>query len=194
MHRLTERLLIGLFLAASGGAAAMATEVVVSTTACGAIPPDSVVAVIPADDSPLNMEIAGRLAETLHGTGYRTGRTGPLELRYHAAEQGQPPTTRERSLGRLDGSGGGVSLNLNIWSNTKDSVIGGRRAQQRAGNALHLVVEMELDRVADRDCIWRGEAAASLVGWQRGELAKRLVEILVGEIGGDTGQKRLELR
>jgi len=175
-------------------AAAMAGEAVVETVVCESFPDDASIVLTPVDDSPLNIEIADRLAMALRHAGYSVADSAALTLRFQATERGLRMPAKDRSLGQISGSGGGVSLNLNIWSSTKNSILGGRQRRRSGQFDAHLIVAMELDRTTDGRCVWRGEAGASLVGWQHSELAERLTWALADAFGKDVRLRRMELK
>lgn len=195
MHRTISSAGLGLFLSMAVAAAAMAGEAVVKTVVCESFPEDAAIVLEPVDDSPLNLEIGEELAMALRHAGYRIADAAGLELRYKATEKALRAGFQDRSLGRLKiGGGEGVSLKLNIWSNRKDSILGGRQRRQPRLFETHLILTMQLDRHVNGACVWRGEAGASLVGWQHSELASRPTRALADAFGKDVRLQRVELR
>jgi len=90
----------------------------------------------------------------------------------------------KRHIGELRvGGSGGVSLRGNIWSNTDDSVLGGRKKSADRTTVDRLQVTANLNRRDDGRCMWRGEILHDLQGGDPDHAAFQIMPILAGAIG-----------
>jgi len=183
MRHTISRTGLVLMLVMSAHGAAMARQAVVNTTVCEPVADGAAIVLVPAEDSPLNVEIGRKLQTLLERAGYRIADGAGLELRYQARKKALRGPVQDRTIGQLGGGSGGVAFSLKLWSTTKDSVLGGRQPQWPRRFETYLIMTMELDRHRDGACVWRGEAGASLVDWRDGELAARLARLLVDAFG-----------
>jgi hypothetical protein len=173
---------------AQGGGAAGS----VSSTLFHRLPEGFPVEVIGFDDSELNVGIRERFIEELSKAGYLTAEDAPLELSFETEViTGSLPSAKP-SLGRIGasseaeagdrGSRTGVDVEINVWSNTQDSVLGGRKPESGGSETLYRLTAQLRDRDTGR-VLWQGEAVCEMTTADRGRLARAMVPPLVGTYG-----------
>lgn len=59
---------------------------------------------------------------------------------------------------------------MNVWSNRKDSIIGGRKTDVIAGPIDEVWVTISINDKASGKCIWRGEAQHDSIGQDHWEI------------------------
>ena len=156
----------------------------------------SAVAVRPLDNSPLNLKIAASLAEALRKRGVAVADDAPLVLEFETVTEDttvSPPRRgtlaeprrvdigRERDLGRGDA----VDARVDLYSNTRNSVLTGVR---RSDPGLRYALRATLgERAGAR--LWEGYA-------EYGEIASderifaAMAPLLAGMVGQTTGERR----
>jgi hypothetical protein len=134
------------------------------------------------DDSDLNLQVRARMEEALRAAGYTIAEDAPFELSLETASRlGEAPDWGP-SLGELSSSGGGVDIQLNIWSNTQDSVIGGRQDRPSTVGQLHLQVRAVLSERGG-GALWEGRAVSQSRGSDSERLANGMVMPLAESLG-----------
>ena len=92
----------------------------------------------------------------------------------------------ELRIGREEG----VSLRGKIWSNTQDSILGGRIRPSDRTVINRLQLTAHLSRLDDGRCMWQGRILHELQGRDPDHAAYKFVPVLAGAIGR-TIQKKL---
>ncbi|MGF1609767.1 MAG: hypothetical protein ACFCUQ_10250 [Kiloniellales bacterium] len=156
------------------------------------LPPGFPVEVISFDDTEADLEIRGRFEEELQKAGHLVAGGAPLELSFTAEVMQGDLATRQPSLGRIGGgsehdkgnrgSDTGVDVELNVWSSTQDSVLGGRQSRGGGGGARYHMTAQLRDRESGR-VLWQGDAYCEMQGSDRLRLARSMVRPLVGAYG-----------
>lgn len=159
---------------------------------CGSMPSDYSVDVVLLDNKDENLLIKDAFVSGLTRRGVTVREGAPLILTLEIA----PVREFEQSDGRrgiiemrvgqpdydLDQQGD-VDVRGSVWSNTRDSLVGGRRGgpSELAVNRLRMVAA--LNSRVDGRCLWQGEATHELGNREVPELALALVPPLVGAFG-----------
>jgi len=141
----------------------------------------------PADDSDLYLSVKDGLEDTLRKIGYLVDKKAGLDMYYSLVEtaveiRGEGPT-----LGQLDvrtvNRDARAQLLVNLWSNQKDSILGGRRTESGLRVSNVLIVTLELNAEQDGRCIWRGEGAVELGAVAARDIAATLTQAVAKRIG-----------
>ena len=177
---------------------AKAADAVVAAMACEALPKGAALKLSPADDTPLYRMIDGRIRQALGRAGHPVQDNSALELYYSAVEsivemRGQGP-----NFGRIDvrtlNREARAQLLVNVWSTSKDSIIGGRKTKDGAVVSNHLIMSLELNREDNGRCVWRGEGAVALEGVTADQVAKGLADAIAAELGKTIDKETVPLR
>lgn len=167
---------------------AKAAEALVTALACEPLAAGVAFKLSPADDSPLYLSIAPRVKSAVEKHGHPIREDAPLDLYYSAVESAVEVRGQGPSFGQFDvrtvNREARVQLLFNVWSNRRDSVIGGRKSEGGYVVSNYLIMSLELNREDDGRCIWRGEGAVELVGGiTAGDVAKGLTDAIAANLG-----------
>jgi hypothetical protein len=177
---------------------ARAADAVVAAMACEALPKGAAFKLSPADDTPLYLMIDGRIRQAAARAGHPVRDDATLELYYSAVEsivemRGQGP-----SFGRIDvrtlNREAHAQLLVNVWSTSKDSIVGGRKTKDGAVVSNHLIMSLELNREDNGRCVWRGEGAVALEGVTANQVAKGLADAVAAKLGKTIDKEIVPLR
>lgn len=149
------------------------------------IPAPTVLAVEPRDDTDVNLQIARQFEAELKARGIRVDRNAPLAIRFTSGSETALSRGRGGSLGEARVENDVESrVILNLWSNSKDSVVGGR--VDPAGGIVdsRFRLRATLDDRRNGERLWQGDAVVAQQG--RDEplaLSQPMVSALVPLIG-----------
>ena len=105
-----------------------------------------------------------------------------LAIRAEAIREGV--RRKRRDLGQVrDGSSENVNVRMNVWSNRKDSIIGGRKTGVVAGPIDEVRVTITINDKASGKCIWRGEARHNSDGRDQWEVSEKISLVLIDAMG-----------
>ncbi len=119
----------------------------------------------------------------------------PLRLSLYVGSTDHSGVGKRRDLGQFDGSDeddGNIWIRVDIWSNRRDSVIGGRR-DRRFAVVDELHIEITLDSRANGQCVWQGKVVFRLDGRDEIATAEKLIPILVDWLGRSARAEPFEL-
>jgi hypothetical protein len=91
------------------------------------------------------------------------------------------------------GKGGDVSVRGKIWSNSDDSVLGGRKKSSGRRTVNQLQVTADLNRRDDGRCVWQGKILHELRSGDPDNAAYHLMPILAGAIGRSIQNKPVNI-
>ncbi len=121
--------------------------------------------------------------------------SAPLRLSLYVLSTRHLEIGNKRVLSQLDGGDAyeeRIWIRVNIWSNKRNSVIGGRRYQSSAVvDELH--VEITLDSRVNGQCIWQGKAVFRLDGRDEMATAEQLIPLLLDRLGRSARVEPIEL-
>lgn len=136
------------------------------------------------DNSPRYLQLRDRFSARMKENGIEVAADAPLVLILDINTVFENQQTGERHIGELRiGKGGGVTLRGNIWSNTEDSVLGGRKRSSYRPTTQHLQMTANLSRRDDGRSIWQGIIIYELRGGDPDRAAHRFMPILADAIG-----------
>lgn len=177
--------------------AASPTSGIVTARALGKTPDDPLVFVSPYDDSELNLKLKtdfeSRLAETgkarLAGKEDLAAYLLLFETEVVSAEQ----VPREPSLGSARADQGGAEVNVNVWSTTQDSVLGGRQEEVPPGTSV-FHINAVLREQKSGEVVWQGDAYHVLKEPETERVARGLVFPLVMRMGETVVRQPIEIQ
>lgn len=163
---------------------------IVTTVALSDLPDGLPIAVTPFADDNLSLLIKARFEAALHAAHRPVSETASLTLSFETKVIAGRFTQDQARLGRFEADEDGVQFNLNIWSSTQDSLLGGRQkteAPSRKVNLLHMNVVLR-DRETGK-ILWQGDAYCEMLTANRLRIAGSMVAPLTASLGRSvTGQ------
>lgn len=177
--------------------AAVAAEATVTTQVCEPLKKGTPVTLLPADDSPLYLSIKQHMKQAVEKAGHPVRTSTPLQLYYSAEESAVEVRRRGPSLGHIDihtrNQRARAQLLVNLWSNSKDSIFGGRKNRRKFSVSNFLIMSLEINRQDNGRCVWRGEGAVELEGVTAQQVAKGLTDAVAARIGKSIERARVPL-
>lgn len=166
---------------------APAAEAIVAALACEPLERRAAVKLTPADDTPLYDSIQPRVLRALDKAGHPVQDGAPLELYYSAVESAVEVRGEGLDLGRIYvrtvNREARAQLLVNVWSTSKDSILGGRKTTSGVSVASYLIMSLELNRQDNGRCVWRGEGAVELEGVTAEQVAPALAAAIAARLG-----------
>ena len=162
----------------------------------GKVPADPVVFVSPYDDSELNLKLQAdferriadtgkaRLATTEAGAGFLL----LFESEVVAADQ----VPHQANIGSARVDQGGAEVNVNVWSNTQDSVIGGRQEEADPKSSVFHINAVLRDQKSG-EVVWQGDAYHVLREPGTERVARAMVLPLVKTMGETVARAPIEI-
>lgn len=163
-----------------------AADGLLSGYACGTLPPAHKMDVEVADDSDQMLRIRDAvikaLAKRQNGTAGSTELVLAIDMR--AIREGI--RRKERDLGSItDGSSERIKARMNLWSNERDSIVGGRKDRIIDGPIDEVRIDIAVNDKSNGKCIWRGEAVHDSTGVNQWIIAEKVTLRLISLIGRD---------
>jgi len=153
------------------------------------------VAVAPYDDSELNLKLKADFENSLRGTGRASivaEKTAGFLLLFETEVVAADLALRGPSLGSARVNESGAEVNVNVWSSTQDSVLGGRQEGGKAGNnVFHLNAVLRDQRSGE--VVWQGDAYYVLNEPETERVARALVPPLVERMGQTVDREPLRI-
>ena len=177
---------------------AKAAEAVLAALACEPLAKGAAFRLTPADETPLYDSVGGRIRQAVERAGHPVRGDAGLELYYSAVEsivevRGKGPTFGSFDV-RTVNREARVQLLFNVWSSSKDSIIGGRKTTSGAFISKHLIMSLELNREDNGRCVWRGEGAVPLEGITAEQVANALADAVAAHLGKTVDKATARLR
>lgn len=176
---------------------AKAADAVVAAMACEPLAKGAAFKLSPADDTPLYQAVGERIRQAAERAGHPIRGDAGLELYYSAVESIVEVRSKGPNFGSFDvrtvNREARVQLLFNVWSTSKDSIIGGRKTKDGASISNHLIMSLELNREDNGRCVWRGEGAVALEGVTADQVAKGLADAVAARLGKAVDKEILHL-
>ncbi|MFQ5773283.1 MAG: hypothetical protein ACE5GS_02085 [Kiloniellaceae bacterium] len=155
---------------------------IVNAVAFAPVAPGLAIAVKPFDDNELNLAIQQRLEDELRGVSRPISDDAVLGLWFETEViQGRFPGAAG-DLGRFEGGSSGVRFELNIWSSSRDSILGGRRkGEPRRANVFHINAILRDGRSGKT--LWQGDAFCEMLTPDTLRIARSMIRPLVAGLG-----------
>ena len=141
------------------------------------------ITVSPYDDSDLNLRLKTEFEQLLRARDRNvTESDAELLLLFETETIPTDEVPRGPSLGSAQAGSAGVDVNVNVWSSTQDSVLGGRKKPGSLGvNVFH--INALLRDKASGEVVWQGDAYHELVTTDTERIARSMVPFLVDNLG-----------
>ena len=165
------------------------TQGVLNAVAYREVPGELGLEVTLYDNSDLDLRVRERMELALRAAGYTVAEGAPFELLLETASRLGEIEDWAPSLGELSTKGGGVALQFNIWSNTQDSVIGGRQERPSTVGQLRLEMRAVLRERESGTVVWEGRAVSQSTGSDSERLATGMVGPLAESLGQTVRQQ-----
>jgi hypothetical protein len=157
---------------------------IVTTAAFADLPEGLAIAVTPFADDHLSLSVKTRFEAALRAAHRPVSDSAPLTLSFETKVIAGRFTEDQGRLGRFEADEEGVQFNLNIWSSSQDSLLGGRqkaKAPSRKANLLHMNVVLR-DRETGKT-LWHGDAYCEMLTADRLRIAGSMVAPLTASLG-----------
>jgi hypothetical protein len=182
--------------AAKGAEAAPPRAPGMLTTRAFSQPPQGLaVFVAPYDDSELNLKLKGdfesRLTDTM-GARVTPEQAASFLFLFEAEVVPAEQAPSRPSLGSARVDEGGAEVNVNVWSSSQDSVLGGRQQAAELGGSVFHINAVLRDK-ASGEVVWQGDAYYDLSGPETERVARALVAPLVDKMGQSVVREPLHL-
>lgn len=182
--------------AASGAEAAEPRAPGMLTTRAFRQPPQGLaVFVSPYDDSELNLKLKGDFeSQIADKTGARVTSEQAASFLFLFESEVVPAeqAPSRPSLGSARVDEGGAEVNVNVWSSSQDSVLGGRQQAADLGSSVFHINAVLRDK-GSGEVVWQGDAYYDLSGPETERVARALVAPLVDKMGQSVVREPLQL-
>lgn len=159
------------------------------------IPAGTAINVRPWDNSAENQSVKGSFQDALAQHGVRLADNGtPLLLNFETSvESLAVPSVGGPSLGEVQGRNYDSRIRMNLWSNSKDSLLAGRHSDDDSATTRY-VLRATLDNQDTGERLWQGEAHYTAVVTDETKTFIAMAPILVGEFGKNVQPKPFRLQ
>lgn len=158
----------------------------VTSFACASLPASLNVSV-ETPDAPAQADRLRRvLVESLAARRAVVSADAPLQLSLYVGLVRGPEIGEGNVLNQIDRDDEGdenIQIRVDIWSNRRNSVIGGRRDLHPTTDVDKLRIEITLDSRTDGRCVWQGNAEYRLDGRDEIATAEKMIPLLVERLG-----------
>ena len=157
-------------------------------------PPNPAVFVAPYDDSALNLKLKddfeNRLADKA-GARIVPEASAAFLFLFESEVVPAEQLPRRPSLGSARLDKGGAEVNVNVWSSSQDSVLGGRQQPGAVGSSVFHINAVLRDKNSG-EVVWQGDAYYDLSGPETERVARALVAPLVDKMGQSVVREPLQ--
>lgn len=167
---------------------------IVNAVALAQVASDRPVALTPFDDDELSLAIKARFEDELLRVGRPVSEAAPLTLSFETEVIQGHFSRGEGNMGRFKAGSGGLRLDLNIWSSTRDSLLGGRQtgeSESRQANLFHMNAVLR-DRVTGKT-LWQGDAYCEMLTADTERIGVSMVGPLVANLGRSVEQQPFDI-
>lgn len=164
--------------------------------ACGKLPSPLSVEIDAQDDSRQALQLKNALIKALTDRQARIADNAPLKISLHVETVREGARYKGRDLGEFSSGNRAddrTKFRMNLWSNRKDSVIGGRKDALLSRGLDELHVAIEIHDKSNGRCVWQGQARLDLDGQDEYATARRIIPILTNNLGKTIRSAPLEL-
>lgn len=171
-----------------------AADGILSGYVCGTMPATYQINVEVGDDSAQMLKIREAAIGALKRKRARISGTAELVLAIDVLTVREGAVRKKRDLGSVtDGSSERIRARMNLWSNKRDSIIGGRRDGFVKGALDEVRVEITVNDKSTGKCIWRGEAHHDSAGEDQWIVAQKSTLQLLDALGQDIRDRKFEI-
>ena len=159
---------------------------------CGVVPADKVFAVEPAANDDTTVAGANAFFRQLQEAGYQTGPEGRYQVTLETRIDAGRFETRRATLGEAKGDSGGVTVGINVWSSSQNSLLV-RRKDETISQATKMMVGVFLRDRETRKVLWTGDATAAPGNWDHRTVAAALAGSLADVFGCPARRQNIPL-
>lgn len=172
----------------------VAADGTLSAYVCGQIPAAYEMEVQVGDDSEQMLRIQDVVVGVLKRKQAGDSGSTKLVLAIETETTREGAIRKKRDLGTVrDGSSERINARMNLWSNRRDSIIGGRKVGIVADALDEVRVLVRLNDKTNGKCIWRGEAVYDSAGADQWDVAEKMTLYLIDLIGQDLRDRNFEI-
>lgn len=135
------------------------------------------------DDSNLDLRIRDQMVASLERAKYSLGDDPPFELELSSGVRSGSFSAANPSLGRLSSNTDNTLFQMNIWSSSLDSVLGGRHSDRERRTLSSFEIQATLRERSLGEVVWEGRAIVEAERGQVEPYVPRMVESLVRSLG-----------
>jgi hypothetical protein len=190
-----RRLCLALLLLLPAGPGLAGDSAVISASRFSDLPPGKAVNVQVYDDSDMNLRVREAFVQALQVRGVTVVAGAPLELMLDLTVQEGRLEITQPSLGRASSNVSDSRVELNVLSNTEDSVLGGRRSEPGTRVVREGIVSLnaQLNDPEARETLWQGDVRTEMDRRGLEGLAERMVEPLADSYGRNVANEEVRL-
>ncbi len=155
----------------------------VNAVAFSALPEELVVEVTLFDNTDLDLAIRDEMIEALEGAKHAVSDGAPYELSLETDAEAIRYSSKDPSLGEISSVGGGLDVELNVWSSTKDSLLGGRQERTARQGENHFEIHAVLTDRQAGSVVWEGRATVQGDRGSAAPITRKMVDSLVANLG-----------
>ena len=164
--------------------------------ACGKLPSPLSVEVDAQDDSQQSRQLKNALIKALTDRKAHIAANAPLKVSLHVETLREGTRRKGRDLGEFKSGNrkdDRTKFRMNLWSNRKDSVMGGRKDAILSQGLNELHVAIEIHDKSNGQCVWQGEARLNLDGQDEFSTARQIIPLLAKSLGKTIRARPLDL-
>ena len=158
-------------------------------------PAGAVLFVAPYDDSDLHLKLKsdfeGQLVERI-GASLASEAAADFLFLFESEVMPADLAPRPPSLGSARLDDGGAEVNVNVWSSSKDSVLGGRQSTPAGGDNVFHINAVLRDKNSG-SVVWQGDAYYVLKEPDPERVARALVGPLVAKVGQSVDREPFQI-
>ena len=133
------------------------------------------------DDAPRNVQFRDAFVARAKKNGIAVTAGAPFLLLLDIKTVREFSGPQRGQLGEVRiGKGAGVDVRGKFWSNSEDSILGGRKSTSRRHSVDRLHVTASLNGRTDGRCVWQGKILYDLNGRNSDRAARNIMPIQVG--------------
>lgn len=147
------------------------------------VPDPLSLSVILFDDSKLDLRIRDEMLAALQRANHDLGDNPLFELEVSSAARSGRFVADGPSLGRLSSDPEDTRLEMNIWSSSQDSILGGRYSEREGRTFSSFEIEAVLRERSLGEVVWEGHAIVETDRGRAEPYVPQMVESLVRSLG-----------
>jgi hypothetical protein len=163
--------------------------------ACGKLPSPLKVAIDAEDDTKQSRQLKDVLIKALSARATEIATDAPLTISLYVNTVREVARYKGRDLGELSVGNRNderTKFRMNLWSNRKDSVIGGRKDTLLSQGLNELYVAITVHEKSNGKCVWQGEVKLDLDDQDEFSTARRVIPLLTRALGRTIRAEPLE--
>lgn len=135
------------------------------------------------DDSDLDLQIRDQMIAALEKAKHSLTQQSPFELELSSETHSGRVDQADPSLGQLSSNSDDTQFEMNIWSSSQDSILGGRQSGGARRTAGTFEIRATLRERSLGEVVWEGHAMVEAERDQVGPYIAPMVQSLVKSLG-----------